>query len=86
MKIIQEIEKGRLTENEMNSVTGGLSYTLSIGENCNEKQKYSFCTMNFEITECNTKLSCPAKYYYACTGSNVNQYQQCGPDVIIIRR
>ena len=86
MKIIDEIEKSRLSDNEMNAVTGGLAYTLTIAENCSETQKYSYCSMKFEITECYTKLSCPSTYYWACTGPSVSQYQECSPHAIIIKR
>ena len=87
MKIIDEIEKSRLSDNEMNAVTGGLSFTLTVCDGCSEKQKYNYCSSRFEICECNTKISCPATYLYACTGTEPSKWHSCpGFGTIIVHQ
>ena len=75
MKIIEEIEKSRLNEKEMNAITGGLSVTIA--EECSKKVPYSSCSSRFKITECYAFVQCPDRYIYACTSPNTKDYHDC---------
>lgn len=80
MKIIQEIEKSRLSEENMNELVGGL---LTPGDMCSEKVKFSSCSMKHEIVECFSKETC-SFYYYDCTGPDNSQKNLCQPYLNIL--
>ncbi len=81
MKIIEEIEKSRLTDENMAAIVGG----VSIGENCSEKVKFTSCSSRFEICECATKISCTVSYYYSCTGPGKNDKNSCPGFWVVIK-
>lgn len=76
MKIIKEIEQGRLSEIDLNEITGGVGNNPG---NCTDELKYRTCgsanDLIYEIRPCALKLTCPASYvvcgagddYFICT-------------------
>ena len=70
MKIIKEIEKNRLTEENLNELKGG------VGENCSAEAIYKICDSGYSFEPCLMKLSCGSQYIY-CTGPDVSQKKIC---------
>lgn len=62
MKIINEIEKSRLNEENMNLLKGGDN---SCGTHSCEKVN----NQTYKVTACATKIVCPKQYVYCAVGS-----------------
>ena len=75
MKIIEEIEKSRLTDENMAAITGGFSsdFTVVGPEQCNENDKYNKCH-EYEIRPCLKLLTC-SSFFWNCTGKD--DYSSC---------
>lgn len=77
MKILNEIEKSRLSKNLMSIIIGGESPVP--GENCSQENVYQTCLnvgIHNYINECFTKFNCPSSYFY-CTGPELGQKEMC---------
>ncbi len=73
MKIIEEIEKSRLTEDGMTNIIGGE------GNTCNSPNNpYLSCGEKYKFDSCKLWITCNSEYYL-CVGTQTSQKEACRP-------